>query len=180
LLPRPVRRTGVGRRRRPARAPRAPLANALPPRRHVRDGKRPRGGGRRGAARIWRRGAAGRRRIGDAGRAARQHERAHDRRGRARRRPDPRAHGRRGRGGGDRLMATEEKVPIEEIDVAERPHWLDGPPHELFKRMRAECPVHWTEKISEYPSEAGFWSVTKADDIHTVSRDWETYSSEKG
>jgi cholest-4-en-3-one 26-monooxygenase len=77
-------------------------------------------------------------------------------------------------------MATEEKVPIEEIDVAERPLWLDGPPHELFTRMRAECPVHWSDKISEYPDEAGFWSVTKADDIHAVSRDWETYSSEKG
>jgi cholest-4-en-3-one 26-monooxygenase len=50
----------------------------------------------------------------------------------------------------------------------------------VFKRMRAECPVHWTPSISEYPKEAGYWSVTKADDIHEVSRDWETYSSEKG
>jgi cytochrome P450 len=77
-------------------------------------------------------------------------------------------------------MATEEKVPIEEVHVTERPLWLDGPPHEVFKRMRAECPVHWTPSISEYPKEAGYWSVTKADDIHEVSRDWETYSSEKG
>jgi cytochrome P450 len=77
-------------------------------------------------------------------------------------------------------MATEEKVPIEDVHVTERPLWLDGPPYELFKRMRAECPVHWTPSISEYPNEAGYWSVTKADDIHAVSRDWETYSSEKG
>jgi cytochrome P450 len=77
-------------------------------------------------------------------------------------------------------MATEEKVPIEEVHVTERPLWLDGPPHDVFKRMRAECPVHWTPSISEYPKEAGYWSVTKADDIHEVSRDWETYSSEKG
>ena len=71
-------------------------------------------------------------------------------------------------------MATEEKVPIEEVHVTERPLWLDGPPHDVFKRMRAECPVHWTPSISEYPKEAGYWSVTKADDIHEVSRDWET------
>jgi cytochrome P450 len=77
-------------------------------------------------------------------------------------------------------MATEEKVPIEEVHVTERPLWLDGPPHEVFKRMRSECPVHWTPSISEYPKEAGYWSVTRADDIHEVSRDWETYSSEKG
>jgi cholest-4-en-3-one 26-monooxygenase len=40
--------------------------------------------------------------------------------------------------------------------------------------------VHWTERISQYPEEAGFWSVTTADDVHAVSRDWQTYSSERG
>jgi cytochrome P450 len=50
----------------------------------------------------------------------------------------------------------------------------------MFKRLRAECPVHWTERITEYPGEAGYWSVTRADDVHAVSRDWETYSSELG
>ena len=60
------------------------------------------------------------------------------------------------------------------------PNGEDGPPYELFKRLRDECPVHWTEKITEYPTEAGFWSVTTADDIHAVSRDWQTYSSELG
>jgi cytochrome P450 len=64
--------------------------------------------------------------------------------------------------------------------VAERKIWLEGPPHELFKQLRGECPVHWSERISEYPGEAGFWSVTTADDVHTVSRDWRTYSSELG
>ena len=28
--------------------------------------------------------------------------------------------------------------------------------------------------------EAGFWSVTTAEDVHTVSRDFRTYSSERG
>ena len=64
--------------------------------------------------------------------------------------------------------------------VTERELWPDGPPHELFKRLRSECPVHWTERITEYPDEAGYWSVTTADDVHEVSRDWETYSSERG
>jgi cytochrome P450 len=50
----------------------------------------------------------------------------------------------------------------------------------MFKRLRAECPVHWTERITEYPGEAGYWSVTRADDVHAVSRYWETYSSELG
>ena len=69
---------------------------------------------------------------------------------------------------------------IEDEKVLEREHWIDGPPHELFKRMRGECPVHWTSGVSELPEVRGFWSVTTADDVHAVSRDWETYSSELG
>jgi cytochrome P450 len=71
-------------------------------------------------------------------------------------------------------------TPLEGLLITEREVWQDGPPHELFKRMRHECPVHWTERITEYPEEAGYWSVTRADDVYTVSRDWETYSSELG
>jgi len=70
-------------------------------------------------------------------------------------------------------------APLEGLNVIERRHWLDGPPHELFRRLRAECPVHWSPSIPEYPEETGHWSVTTADDVHAVSRDWETYSSER-
>lgn len=69
---------------------------------------------------------------------------------------------------------------LKDVLVIDRKEWPDGPPHELFKQMRGECPVHWTSHVPEFPESAGFWSVTKADDVHTVSRDWETYSSEKG
>jgi cytochrome P450 len=72
------------------------------------------------------------------------------------------------------------KNDLEQVLVTEREQWLQGPPHELFRRLRAECPVHWTTRISEYPREPGYWSVTRAEDIHTVSRDWQTYSSELG
>jgi cytochrome P450 len=68
----------------------------------------------------------------------------------------------------------------DEILVTEREHWIEGPPHELFSQLRGECPVHWTSKLTEFPEEPGFWSVTTADDIHAVSRDWRTYSSGHG
>jgi cytochrome P450 len=83
-------------------------------------------------------------------------------------------------------MATEPKpratdqTPPDELLVSERALWQDGPPHELFKRLRAECPVHWTARISEYPEEAGYWSVTLPEDVREVSMDWKTYSSEAG
>jgi cytochrome P450 len=69
---------------------------------------------------------------------------------------------------------------LENALMAERTMWADGPPHDLFKQMRGECPIHWTDRVTEYPEEKGFWSVTTAEDIHTVSRDWRTYSSGTG
>ncbi len=69
---------------------------------------------------------------------------------------------------------------LEHVLVGEREHWQQGPPHELFAALRSQCPVHWTDRVTEYPGEAGYWSVTTADDIHTVSRDFKTYSSELG
>jgi cytochrome P450 len=69
---------------------------------------------------------------------------------------------------------------LRDVLVGDPAHWQDGPPHALFKQLRAECPVHWTSQIVDFPEEAGYWSVTRADDVHTVSRDWETYSSELG
>ncbi len=77
-------------------------------------------------------------------------------------------------------METDRAKPLDEVLVTERDVWQDGPPYELFKRIRSECPVHWTARIGEYPDEAGYWSITTADDVHAVSRDWETYSSEIG
>ncbi len=69
---------------------------------------------------------------------------------------------------------------LDGVLLAEHELWADGPPHEVFKQMRGQCPIHWTERVSEYPEEKGFWSVTTAEDIHTVSRDWQTYSSAHG
>ncbi len=83
-------------------------------------------------------------------------------------------------------MAVEPKprssdgTDLDGLLVSERPLWQDGPPYELFARLRSECPVHWTERITEYPGEAGYWSVTRAEDVRTVSMDWQTYSSERG
>jgi cytochrome P450 len=69
---------------------------------------------------------------------------------------------------------------IEAVELTEEDLWADGPPYALFKEMRGKCPIHWTESFQLFPEEAGFWSVTTADDVHTVSRDWKTYSSELG
>jgi cytochrome P450 len=76
-------------------------------------------------------------------------------------------------------MASDSK-PLEDVLVGDIEHWEDGPPHELFERLRSECPVHWSPQISQFPEEDGFWSVTRPEHLTEVSHDWQTYSSERG
>ena len=75
---------------------------------------------------------------------------------------------------------SRDQTPLDEVRVGDREHFLDGPPHKLFRRLRAECPVHRTDAFTEFPEEDGFWSVTTADNVFEVSRDWEIFSSEVG
>ena len=77
-------------------------------------------------------------------------------------------------------MSIDPNIPVEQKLAFEHEDWVDGPPNELFRQMRSQCPVHWSPRMIDFPDEAGYWSVTKADDVYTVSRDWETYSSELG
>jgi cytochrome P450 len=68
---------------------------------------------------------------------------------------------------------------IREIDISDLDLWKDGPPHALFHRMRAEAPAHWSP-LKDYENEAGFWSITRADDIRSISLNWQDFSSERG
>lgn len=65
------------------------------------------------------------------------------------------------------------------LDISDLSLWEKDPPYELFARLRQEDPVHWSE-LGDYPNEAGFWSITRWEDLKTVSRDHNTYSSEEG
>lgn len=55
---------------------------------------------------------------------------------------------------------------------------------ETFARLRREAPVSWhlPRHVPEVPAEdvdAGFWAITKRDDITLVSQDHETFSSDQ-
>ena len=66
---------------------------------------------------------------------------------------------------------------LDDIDVLDPGLFADGPPHDLFERMRAEAPVRWNKTKDG----SGFWSVTRHEDVAAVSRDNATFSShEKG
>ncbi len=77
------------------------------------------------------------------------------------------------------MAAEPQQKSLEELSVVDRDEWAGGPPHETFRRLRRECPVHWSE-IHDYPEEDGLWSITRAEDVRAVSLDWKTFSSERG
>jgi len=72
-------------------------------------------------------------------------------------------------------IATLEQLDLATVDLMDPAWFTDGPPHELFARMRAEAPVRW----NPLPDGSGFWSLTRHADISAVSRDFETFSSWK-
>jgi len=60
-------------------------------------------------------------------------------------------------------------------------HWepfLKGQPFEAFAEMRKAAPVCWHPEDPELG--AGFWALTRHDDIRQVELDTETFSSQKG
>ena len=76
-------------------------------------------------------------------------------------------------------MTTTAGTDLNQIDLSDLSLWEDGPPHEVFERLRNEQPVHWSP-LEGFAHEEGFWSVTRFEEIATVGRDFETFSSELG
>ena len=62
-----------------------------------------------------------------------------------------------------------------EVDLTDANLFADGPPHELFARLRHEAPVHW----NPLPDGTGCWSVMRHADISAISRDTATFSSHR-
>jgi cytochrome P450 len=73
------------------------------------------------------------------------------------------------------MSTTVTDIDLDQIDLMDEDLFADGPPHELFARLRAEAPVSamHTEEGGDY------WSVTKAEDISAISKNPETFSSER-
>jgi cholest-4-en-3-one 26-monooxygenase len=63
-------------------------------------------------------------------------------------------------------------LDLAQVDLMNPAWFADGPPHELFARMRAETPVRWNAT-----AQGGFWSLTRHAEITKVSRDPQTFSS---
>ncbi len=62
------------------------------------------------------------------------------------------------------------------VDIADPDTYVPAVPHEMFRRLRTEAPVYWHTE----PDAAGFWAITRYDDVVRVSRDHRTFSSGAG
>ena len=76
--------------------------------------------------------------------------------------------------GGDVRPAQD--LPLEDINPVNPHLFRENRWQEYFERLRREDPVHF----NEIETAGRYWSVTKYDDIKTVSSDWKTFSSAHG
>ncbi len=54
-------------------------------------------------------------------------------------------------------------------------NFVNGPPYEVFRRLRREAPVYWHPHVTA----GGFWAITKHADVVAISRDSALFSSER-
>jgi len=60
------------------------------------------------------------------------------------------------------------------IDLLSPSSFAGGQPHDQYAWLRENAPVYWHDE----PGGRGYWAVTRYEDVWTVDRDFQTYSSE--
>ncbi len=64
---------------------------------------------------------------------------------------------------------------LDAIDLYDPDGYVAAPPHAAFARLRREAPVFWQRQGRD-----GYWAVLRHADVVAVSRDPDTFSSERG
>ncbi len=68
-------------------------------------------------------------------------------------------------------------MSLDTIDLTNKDVFVEGVPHQWFETLRREAPVYWHPEPDGGP---GFWCVTRYEDVVTVNRDNQTFSSNRG
>ena len=71
-------------------------------------------------------------------------------------------------------MSQPTAVPLDQVDLTDLDAFARNEGWAMFDTLRAEDPVHWNPEATP---NSGFWAVTRYDDIWTVDRDPETFTS---
>ena len=75
-----------------------------------------------------------------------------------------------------RNVAPASELSLEEINPLNAHLFRENRWHDYFRRLRAEDPIH----VNELESAGRYWSITKYEDIKTVSSNPENFSSAQG
>ncbi len=85
------------------------------------------------------------------------------------------------------LPASQPAAPIAglrpgDVDLSDPKTFVQGVPHEYFRVLREEAPVHWQEEceIPAFLPGPGYWALTRYEDVAFVSKHPEIFSSEVG
>jgi cytochrome P450 len=76
------------------------------------------------------------------------------------------------------MTTTTSQADLAHVDLSDPRLWDDGVPYELFAALQRDCPIHFSRQAVA-PDEGGFWSIVRYDDIHQITRDFHTFSSER-
>ena len=68
-------------------------------------------------------------------------------------------------------------VTIDEIDLADADLYMRDDGHSVWELLRREAPIFWNKGGNARPS---FWALTRYEDVLSVARDSDSFSSEKG
>lgn len=63
------------------------------------------------------------------------------------------------------------------FDLTDLELFREGPPHEVFRRLRDEAPVFWHQPTRNTPDGEGFWCLTRHEDVRWAARQDEIFSS---
>ncbi|MEU6115233.1 cytochrome P450 [Streptomyces sp. NPDC047117] len=66
---------------------------------------------------------------------------------------------------------------LDTLDLTDPQTFLDVDPHAMWRRFRAESPVHWHPADAPVP---GFWVISKYQDAVDIYRDNKRFTSERG
>ena len=76
------------------------------------------------------------------------------------------------------MTTTTSQADLAQLDLSDPRLWDEGVPYDVFAALQRDCPVHYSRQAVA-PDEGGFWSIVRYDDVHQVTRDFQTFSSER-
>ena len=62
------------------------------------------------------------------------------------------------------------------VDLTDLDTFVQAVPHEQFDLLRREAPIYFHPETEQ----AGFWCITRYDDLHQISQTHQVFSSEWG